>query len=200
MSRRNIPQLGFTLVELMITISVSAIVASGMYVFFNTSFNQYLALQSNSSQFTDLAAQSQRLANVLRGLTDIITPGSNDLTVYAYFAPNNTYVSVIRYYLVNNGKTLMADVTPMSADPPIGSPITAKKRTFTIIGGFSNAPGVNLFNYLDSSGAIIPMPLVDQHIVKGIQINLSVPTSSGGPNGNQAMSLNVSLRNRKTNL
>lgn len=191
---------GFTIVELVIVLVLIGIVTTALYSFFNNSTAQYFGLQTDSTAFTDLASQSQRLANVLRGLTDVVTPNSNDITVYAYFSPNNTYVSLIRYYLGNSNKILYADVTPMTANPPIGTPITTNKRTFVVIDNFSQISGVNLFNYLDSAGNILAMPITDEHLIKGIQINLSVPSPAPSPTAKQSMSLNVSLRNRKTNL
>lgn len=200
MSRRKFPpcQQGFTLIELMVTMVIVGIVSTVFFTSFNTSISQYLKLQEDSSRFSELAASSQRIANVLRGTTDFISVDNNDVTVYAYFYPNNSYVSQIRYYLNNTQTRLLADVTPMSANPPYGTPLTAQKKTYTIMENFYKAPGVNLFTYLDASGNSLTLPVSDQNIIKGIDVVLSEPGASSS--ARQTITLNVSLRNRKTNL
>lgn len=201
MSRHKLnTETGFTIAELTIAIVLIGIVSTTMFSFFNTSISQYFGLQANATEFTDLASNSQRLANVLRGTTDIVTPNSNDITVYAYFAPNNNYVSLISYYLGDNDTKLYADVTPMTANPPNGTPVTANKRTFVVIDHFSKSTSVGLFEYLDANGGLIAMPVADQRTIKNIRINLGVPAVAPNPNSTQNMSLTVSLRNRKTNL
>ena len=191
---------GFTLLEMLITISLLAMVSLIFYSGFNTLVFQYFKMQKTATQFSDMAMASQRIANVLRGSTDFISVGSNDVTVYAYFYPSNQYVSQVRYYLNAANTALMADVTPMTANPPSGSPVTANKKTYTIIPNYYKATGVNLFTYLDASGNTLSLPVSDQHIIKGMNITLAVPKTDQGAAGSQNMALNVSLRNRKTNL
>jgi type II secretory pathway pseudopilin PulG len=197
---RKSNQSGFTIVELTVIMAISLIVSLTAYTIFSTLLNQYFGLQKDSSEFTNLASQSQRIATVLRGLTDIVSASNNDVTVYAYFAPNDSYVSQVHYYLNAGSTTLYADVTPMTANPPIGSLIPAQKETHTIIDDYHVLPGLNLFSYLDGAGNTLSLPLVDENAVKSIQINLAVPADHPTPNGNQQMSLQVFLRNRKTNL
>jgi hypothetical protein len=185
----------------MIVFVVVGVISTAAYTFFNTSVSQYLSLQKDSLTFGDLATQSQRISNVVRGATDITLAENNELIVYAYFAPNDTYVSLLRYYKSVDGNTLLADLTPMTANPPVGTPITASKRTITILPNFKTVTGVNLFTYLDSVGSVIGTPISELHTIKGIRITLSVPSGpSGTANGNTTISSQVSLRNRKTNL
>lgn len=189
---------GFTLVELLIVISVVAVI----FITFGSFFTNYLILyskyQQDAGNFTELSNQSQRIADVLRGLTDIVSESANDLTAYAYFSPVDTYVSQVHYYLSTNGKAVMVDVTPMTANPPIGSLITASKKTYTIISNYYQAPAGSLFGYYDASGTALTLPISDEHSIMEIQVNLAEPgthTSSG-----QKLSITISLRNRKTNL
>ena len=190
-------QAGFTLIELLIVMVVAGLLAITFYSLVNNSFIQYFSLQKDGTEFTELASQSQRLANVLRGTTDIVSESSNDITCYAYFSPNDAYVSQIHYYKNANNTQLLADVTPMSANPPTGALLTAQKKTFTIISDFYQSPTLNTFAYLDDSGAVMSLPITDEHTIKGIQVNLA---ARGAHNSDQAISLQVSLRNRKTNL
>lgn len=179
---------------------LAALISLVAFSVFNTLINQYFGLQKDGSEFTNLASQSQRIANVLRGTTDIVSESDSDLTVYAYFSPNDTYVSQVHYYLNGGSTTLYADITPMTANPPIGSLITAQKTTHTIINDYHVLSGLKLFVYLDDSGTVMSLPIADEHSIKRIQINLAVPADHPTPGGNQQISLQVELRNRKTNL
>lgn len=189
---------GFTFVELLIVISLVAI----LFITFGTFFTNYLILyskyQQDGSNFTELANQSQRIADVLRGATDIVSESANDLTVYAYFSPADTYVSLTHYYLNTSGTAVMVDVTPMTANPPIGTPITGSTKTYTIITNYYQPPGGSLFSYYDASGTLLSLPISDEHSILEIQVNLAEPASHTS-NG-QTLSVTVSLRNRKTNL
>jgi hypothetical protein len=191
------PQSAFTLIELLIVITLTFIISIGFYTFFKTNLFTYLNLQKDATTFTDIAWQSQRVANVVRGLTDIVSAADEDLVMYTYFFPSDTYVSKVHYYLGNSGKTLYADVTPMTSNPPVGTPITANLKTHTIIPEYKQSGGVKLFEYLDTAGAPMALPIADLRMVKAIRVNLATTTSG---QTNQAITLSVSLRNRKTNL
>jgi prepilin-type N-terminal cleavage/methylation domain-containing protein len=196
----NASNSGFSLLELLVVITLIGIVGTTAYTLFNTSFRQYLDLQKDSMQFGDVALQSQRITNILRGLTDITEATNDSLTAYGYFSPNDTYVSLIKYYKNTENNKLFADVTPMTANPPIGSPITNQVRTYTIIDPFFNDDAVKTFEYLDSSTAVLAMPVNDLHTIKGIKVALAVPSYGPTANGSSTIISQVSLRNRKTNL
>jgi hypothetical protein len=180
--------------------SLIGIIVTMAYTFFNTSFNQYISLQAQGSTFTDLSLQTQRLATVLRGTTDIISVSADSIECYAYFAPSDTYVSKIKYYKTADKKQLLADVTRMTSNPPTGTPIAGSLTTHTIISNFYQVTGVNTFNYLDASGNTLALPIADLRTIKGMQVTLTAPGSKQSANSYQTMSLQVSLRNRKTNL
>lgn len=189
---------GFTLVELLVVIVMTGFMVVGLFTFFKTSLFGYLDMQKTASNFTGLAQQSHRIGNVVRGTTGIIDAQDNSLEMYSYFYPTDTYVSKIKYYLNVDSTQLMADVTPMTANPPIGTEITASKETYTIIGSFKQMSGVNLFQYLNASNTILTQPITDLYSIKTVHVNLGAATSS--TSGNQVMTLEVNLRNRKTNL
>jgi prepilin-type N-terminal cleavage/methylation domain-containing protein len=189
---------GFTLVELLVVISLVAII----FVTFSSFFDNYLILyskyQSDATNFTELADQSQRVADVLRGLTDLTAESSNSLTAYAYFSPVDAYTSQVHYYLNATSTAIMVDVTPMTANPPNGTLITSEEKTYKIISNYYQAPGVNLFNYYDASDTQLTLPIADEHSIMSIQVNLAEPASH--TTKGQTLSITVSLRNRKTNL
>lgn len=189
---------GFTLTELLVVIVLIGIVGTTFLVFFKSSLFNYLDLQKDATSFTQLGTQATRISNILRSSTDIVSVDSNDLVVYAYFYPSDAYVSLLHYYIVtvDGTKTLKADLTPMSANPPIGSPLTAQQRTFTVIDNLYQPTGSSLFSYLNASGGTLALPIADLQSIKAMQVNLAAKTSDG----NQAINIQVSLRNRKTNL
>ncbi len=199
-SSKQRPEAGFTIIELLISMTVLGVLTIASFTYFGTTTSQYLNLQKDGMAFNDLTVQSQRISKVLRGLTNISAATNDELTVYAYFQPDDTYVSQVKYYKNSQGTALYAEVTPMTANPPIGTLIDSQKKTFTIMGNFLSLPNVHLFDYLDSSGGILNMPIADLHTIKGITINLAVPINAPTNKGNRTMTSTVSLRNRKTNL
>ena len=201
LTRRLLPssQAGFTLVELLVSIALIAIIGSTFLTFFKSTLFNYLNLQHDASAFTNLDTQAMRVANVIRSTTGIVSVADNDMVIYAYFYPSDTYVSKLHYYLqtTSGSVQLKADLTPMDANPPIGNPIIAQARTFTIIDEYYQPTGSSLFTYLNSAGAALPLPITDLQTIKAVRINLAAKTAT---NGNQTMNVQVSLRNRKTNL
>jgi prepilin-type N-terminal cleavage/methylation domain-containing protein len=197
-NRSKQAQDGFTIPELLIVMVVATFVSISMFLFANALISRYFPLEDEGVSFSEMSRSSQRIASVVRGLTDITQATSNGMTIYSYFSPSDTYVSLVSYYINNN--KLMADVTPMNANPPTGTPITANKKTYTIVSNLYLPGGLQLFVYLDETGTPLTLPIADLHTVKGIQINLGIPLTTPSRNGSDTISLQVSLRNRKTNL
>lgn len=191
---------GFTLIEAVIVIALTGVTVTVFATFFNTSISRYLSLDKDSLAFSDLATQAERIGNVVRGLTDISAADNNDITIYGYFAPDDTYVSLVHYYLANNNTEVRADVTPMTSNPPIGTPITNQKKTFTIIDSFYKVSNLNTFEYFDSLNNTLTPPIADLHTIKNIRINLAIPSKSPVANSDTTITVTMSLRNRKTNL
>lgn len=196
MSRHN--QAGFTLVELLVVISLVAVMIVTFGIFFTNYLLLYSKYQSDSLSFNQIGQQSQRISNVLRGATDIVALSGNSLTVYAYFSPVDAYVSQVKYYISADGKSVLADVTRMTANPPSGTLITSSKKTYTVVNNFYLPSGGTLFNYYDSTGTAMTLPISDQHTVLQIRVNLA--TTATHTSKGQTLSTVVSLRNRKTNL
>ncbi len=182
----------------MIVIVVIGVLFATFAEFFDNNLILFLNQQQNSMNLTELQAESQRIADVLRGATDIVSDEPNQLSVYAYFSFTNQYVSLVNYYLNSSKTQLLASVTPMTANPPIGTPITSQTKVYTIISNYYYVPGSSLFTYYDANDNILTPPVADEKSIINIGINLSEPIAS--PSNNQAQSLNlfVNLRNRKT--
>lgn len=197
MLRRN---QGFSLAEFVIGLAILGIIVVIAYPFFNTTLRQFFVLEQEGLMFGQLSTQSQRIGRVLRGAIDVTQATPTEVTVYAYFAPNDAQTSLIHYYKNTEGTKLFADVTPMTSNPPTGTLLTAQKRTVTIIENFYSAAGVNTFEYLDASGAALTQPIADLHSIKGMRVKLAVPITLPSQSGNDTITTQVSLRNRKTNL
>jgi prepilin-type N-terminal cleavage/methylation domain-containing protein len=190
---------GFTLVEMLVGIVLMAIISLTFLVFFKSSLFNYINLQSDASSMTQLDTQLMRVAQVVRGATNVNSVAANDIVMYSYFYPQDSYVSLVHYYLQTSSGTtkLLADVTPMTSNPPTGTPLTANLKTYTIIDNYYQASGVGLFNYLDASGSALNLPITDLQTVKAVQVTLATKLSNGS---NQTINVQVALRNRKTNL
>ena len=120
---------GFTILEMVIVITLIGTLSVIFFVVFKTTLVSYIDLQKQATSFGQLSTQAERIANVLRGTTSISNASDNELTVYTYFYPSDAYVSQVRYYVVNGAtKRLYADLTPMSANPPLGTLQTDKKK------------------------------------------------------------------------
>lgn len=195
MSIRKLDQTGFSVIELLIALTLAVLVGVMFFTLFKTNLVQYLNIQKDSTTATSLAAQESRMANVLRGTTGIVSANANDLVLYAYFYPSDTYVSQLHYYL-SNGQ-LLAAMTRMTANPPTGTTVAGSTKTYVIVSNFYQPSGSSVFTYLDSSNAMLTTPVSDLNVIKAIQVNLAAKTSAGN---NQTMSVQVDLRNRKTNL
>ena len=198
MASRKRSEQGFTLVELLVSMTVLVMMSLVFLVFFKSALFDYLNLQTDATNLTELSTQEMRLGNVIRGLTIINSASANNLSMYAYFNPNDTYVSLVDYYLQQNGKSmdLLASVTPMTANPPIGTPLTSQMHTYTIMDDYYEPSNVSLFTYLDDTDSPIALPISNLEEVKAIQINLGTPLTNGGK---QAINVQVTLRNRETN-
>lgn len=193
----NKREAGFTILELLVVLVLVGIIGAMFYNFFNVNLGSYLKLQKDAGEAGSIAAQSQRVGSVIRGTTGIVTANANELVIYAYFYPSDTYVSQVRYYLSSDKKQLYTDVTNMTSNPPIGTPITNSKKTYTVARDFYIPAGQSLFGYLDASQDDLVQPIADLNAIKAIRINLAIRDSSGAP---QDTGLQMTLRNRKTNL
>jgi hypothetical protein len=136
------------------------------------------------------------MADVLRSIYGIQSESANSLTAYAYFSPADTYVSQIDYYV--SGTKLLASVTPMTANPPTGSALTAQTTTYTILSNYFAEPSVSLFTYYDAGGNVLTPPVSDENSIVKIGVNLAEPASHNSKNGQQ-LNITVSIRNRETN-
>lgn len=188
-------QKGFTIVELVLVTSIVSIIVVLFYSVFVGSFNNFLAMQTDAVKFNDLSSQTQRIARIMRGATDVLEATPTSATVYAYFSPRDNVVSKVKYYV--SGTQLKADITPMSSAPPVGTPQTAQMKSYVIIEKIDTS--TSPFDYLDSAGSSLGT-VSNLRDVKGMKITITVPPTKLATVKPTTLQVSVSLRNRKTNL
>lgn len=198
MLRRN--QAGFTLNELLVVMLTSSVLIIVLLSFTSTTIQNFLRLQAEGLANSKLADGSFRVSRVLRGANYIEIADTDSLTAYAYFSPQDAYTSKITYYLNGAQNKLLADVTPMTADYPIGTLITANQKTVTIIDGFYKQAGTPTFKYYTSTSLEITTPVADLQSIKNISVNLYARIFQSNNQEFASSSVSVNLRNRKTNL
>jgi hypothetical protein len=190
-------QAGYSLVELLVVMSLTTMIAIPLVTFSYKGLTSYAFLQAQSDTSTELSSLSARIGKVLRGTTGVLDAQANTITVYGYFSPADTVIKKIRYYI--SGNNLIIAVT----DPDNASiPATYNNNNDEppIITRVDLAMGTNnMFTYYDDVGNVLPTGFsVGQIKAIGIYVaanprtkQLSVPI---------AVTTRVTLRNFKTNL
>lgn len=193
-------QSGFTIFEFVIVMMISSLLIITLYVFTSSSINSFMRLQADGLAHSKLADGSFRITKVVRGMNYIETANSDTITAYSYFAPNDQYTSKIRYYLNGTQDKLLAEVTPMTADYPTGTLITAQTKTVTIIDKFYKITGVPTFLYFDANYDELTSPVTDLQSIKNVTVQLQVKKYDSNADDYVSSKVTVSLRNRKSNL
>jgi hypothetical protein len=187
---------GYSLVELLVVISLTSMIAVPLVVFSYKGLTSYEFLQAQSNTSIELSSMSQRIGKVLRGTTGVIQAQANSLTVYGYFSPADTVIKKVHYYI--SGNNLIIGVTnPDQATAPFTYVSNTEQTTIVRV---DLAMGSNnMFTYYDDAGNVLPNGFaVGQIKAVGIYVaanprvkQLSVPIS---------LTTRVTLRNFKTNL
>jgi prepilin-type N-terminal cleavage/methylation domain-containing protein len=198
MSRPN--NKGFTLSELVVVMLMSSILIITLFVFTSSTINSFLKIQAQGLASSRLSDSSFRVSRVIRGSNYIEVANQYQITAYAYFSPQDAYTSKVSYYLNGAEDKLLADVTPMTADYPIGTLIAAQKKTVVIVDNFYKLPGFPAFKYYTSNFTELSSPVSDLQAIKNININLYTKVYQSSATDYTSSSVSVNLRNRKTNL
>lgn len=191
---------GFTITEFIIVMMVSSLLIITLYMFTSSSVNSFMRLQAEGLAHSKLADGSFRITRVIRGVNYIEAANADTITAYSYFAPNDQYTSKIRYYLNGTQDKLLAEVTPMTADYPTGTLITAQTKTVTIIDKFYKVAGVPTFVYYDANYSQLTSPVTELQSIKNVTVQLQVKKYDSNANDYVSSKVTVSLRNRKSNL
>lgn len=187
---------GYSLIELLVVITLTAMIAVPLVTFSYKGMTSYEVLQAQSNTSTELNTLSERVAKVIRGTTSIIDAQANTLTIYGYFSPADTQIKRIRYFI--NGSNLSIGVTqPDSASLPYTFNTNPEQITTTRIDlAMGSAP---LFTYYDDTATQLGAGFVTSQIKQiGIYVAANPKTKLVGTP--ISLSTRVTLRNFKTNL
>ena len=196
MSRRSDMQAGFSMVELLISAVVLGIMSGAIYLFFGPTVSSFFKIQETSIDINDKTTAMYRIAQVLRTGTTISEATSTSLTIYAYFSPQDSVLSKVRYYYSHTDKTLKVDRIRAVGTAPNYTYPTANTETKLLLNKVALSGEV--FSYADANGGTGPFMLDTYKDIKSIAINFDSPTTHRAEK-NQ-MKIDVELRNRKTNL
>lgn len=192
--RRN--ESGYSLIELLIVMTLTTMVAVPLVVFSYKGLTSYEFLQAQSNTSGELNTLVNRIGKVVRGTTSVIDAQDNTLTIYGYFSPQDTTVKKIRYFI--NGSNLNIGVTPPTGTAPNYTYLSANEVVTTSRIDLAMG-GTPMFTYYDDTGTKLAAGFaVSQIKAVGIYVaanprtkQLSVPI---------AVTSRVTLRNFKTNL
>ncbi|TAK89205.1 prepilin-type N-terminal cleavage/methylation domain-containing protein [Patescibacteria group bacterium] len=188
-------QSGYSLLELVITMAIIAILVTSLVNVTIGSARGYRYLQTQSDASVDLSNTLNRVAKVVRGSTSVTEAQSNRLTVFAYFSPQDTVVKQITYFV--DGSDLKATVIPPSGSGPNYTYNAADGKTYTLARNLNG--GGMVFSYFNDTGAQLSGSFTTTQIKQvGITVIINPnPKVLRKPMSAQTI---VTLRNKKTNL
>jgi type II secretory pathway pseudopilin PulG len=193
---QSLSEAGYSLVELLIVITLTVLIATPLVVFSYKGLTSYEFLQAQSNTSTELSTLSARIGKVVRGTTGILSAGANSLIIYGYFSPQDTTVKKIRYFIVGNN--LEIGVTPPTGTAP-NYTYNAADEVVTIT-RVDLAMGANsLFTYYDDAGNVLPNGFATSQI-KAIGLYVAANPRTKQLSVPIAITTRVTLRNFKTNL
>lgn len=189
-------QSGFTLLELLIVIVITSLIAIGLGTFTVNSLNtyQYAVAQVNSSN--DVLNYIDRLSKVIRGTTSIVTATSSSIVFYGYFSPRDAVPDKIRYFV--SGTTLQSGNIQASGTGPnyTYDPATEVVKTLATNLAVGSTP---VFTYYDDLGNQLTGAFSASQI-KQVGIYIAVnPQPARVPIAISSQT-RITLRNMKTNL
>lgn len=187
---------GYSLVELLVVMALTTMVAVPLVVFTYKGLTSYEFLQAQSNTSGELSTLTARITKVVRGTTGVITASDNTLTIYGYFSPQDTTVKKIRYFV--NGTNLSIGVTPPSGTAP-NYTYNSSDEVVTV-SRIDLAMGSNpMFTYYDANGDKLPNGFSTTQI-KAIGVYVAANPRTKQLSVPIAVSTKVTLRNFKTNL
>lgn len=187
---------GYSLVELLVVMTLTTMVAVPLVVFSYKGLTSYVFLQAESDTSTELSSLSARIGKVIRGATGVVSASDNSLTIYGYFSPQDTTVKKIRYFI--SGTNLNIGVTPPTGTAPnytynAANEVITTTRIDLVMG---TTP---IFTYYDDAGNKLPNGFSTSQ-VKAIGIYIAANPRSKIVSQPIAVATRVTLRNFKTNL
>lgn len=193
-------QVGFTLPELILVIAMSSLLIVTLFIFTSNTVSSYMRMQAQGLAYSKATEGAFRISRVLRSANFVEEAEDDRFTAYTYFAPQDAYTSKITYYLNATQTQLLADVTAMTADYPVGTLIPSSTKTVVVVDQFLKRAGVPTFTYSTANHTDISTPVSDLQAIKNVSVNIYARLYESNDQKFASSSVSVNLRNRKTNL
>ncbi len=183
----------FTLVEMIIVVSILSILSLVVSKFIVQGFSSY----KNGKQNIDMAQDSARVMRdfeyATRAATVVKTAGVSELSFYRYYDLTSTSPKQVRYFLENN--VFKAGITePVGTTPNITYPSNQEQIHYLI----ENVDSLKL-QYFDDNNLEVAQP-ASLASVRMVQLTISLKTRSGNRFNTTTQTTKVNLRNLKRNL
>lgn len=187
---------GFTLLEIIIVASIMSLAVIMLGNWVSQSFRTYEYAQLQTTASAGLTTVLDRTSRVLRGVTGIVSAGSNSLTVYAYFSPADAVVDQVSY--TATGNDFEVSVIPPTGTAPNYTYNVANQKTTVLTNWLVNVPNPAFVYYDDQGNKLTGAFATSQ--VKQISIYLSTNPNPIILKTSVSSQTTVTLRNMKTNL
>jgi len=187
---------GFSVVELLIAAVVIGIMSGTIFIFFASTTTSFFQIQESSIVVNDKTRVLYRMAQGIRSGTTITEASSNAFTVFAYFSPQDTTLSQVRYYYTPASRTLKVDRIRATGTAPNYTYPPANTETKTLLDGITLTG--NIFSFRDANGSSGPFTTDTYKDIKSVTLDLN--SASTKTVSASQLKTSVELRNRKTNL
>lgn len=186
---------GMTIIELLVTMVMIAILSPLILGFFWSAVNNFLKIQTTAALVSKETQALTRIEQVLRGGTQITNATATSLTIYAYFSPADSTLSQVTYTYDAPSSTIKVDQIPASGTAPNYTYNQSDKKTITILSGVKLKN--SLFTYEDAIGGTGPFDNSTYQNIK--MINIDIYGTVAGNTATTQVKSSVLLRNRRVN-
>lgn len=197
MSHRSSRQSGFSMVELLISTLLVGIMSGVIFIFFSSAFENFFKIQQSSIVTNDKIQVIYRMAQVIRSGTTITEASSSALTIYAYFSPQDSVLSQVRYSYSSTAKTVTVERIKAVGSAPNYTYPAANKETRVLLRETSLSG--DLFSYRDANGTAGTFSIDTFKDIKTVIVDLNTARDFKTSDASQ-LKTSVEIRNRKTNL
>ena len=192
----RLDQRGFTLLEFLVVLSITGMIAGPLALFFINGVKSYNLIDMQTNTSTEVVTLSGKITSVIRNATSVSAAADNSLTIIAYAKPPDTVVSQYRYFL--SGNSLNVGVTPASGAAPNYTYPAANEVIKTLRSDLAMA-GTPLFTYYDETDTQLT-GTIDATSVTQVGLYLAVNPNTIQFKKPIIITNQVSIRNLKTNL
>lgn len=196
MSSHKSQEAGFSMIELLIVAVVLGIMSGVIFVFFNTSIVSFFRIQESAILTSNQTSAIYRMGQVIRSATRITEATDSAITMYAYFSPQDSTLSQVRYNYNSATKSLEVERIRATGTAPNYTYPVANKETRQILTNVQLQTPI--FSYRDALGSTGPFDATTYQDIKSVTLDIKT-NGTRKVNGSE-MKLQLSIRTRKTNL